>query len=192
MAVWDYRRRWGVASSDVLITVVGYLEDIKGHRYLLQALPNIVQRHSNIMVAFVGDGVLKTSLQTRVLETGLSDHVIFAGWQEDVPRILANSDLLVLPSLSEGLPLVVLEAMSAGLPVVATRVGGIPEAVIEERTGLLTDPASSQGLEKAILRLLQDPERMRSMGEAGLSRAREQFDVHRMVAETCDIYRSFM
>ena len=188
----DYRRRWGVASSDVLITVVGYLEDIKGHRYLLQALPSIVQRHSNVMVAFVGDGVLKTSLQTQVLETGLSDHVIFPGWQEDVPSILASSDLLVLPSLSEGLPLVVLEAMSAGLPVVATRVGGIPEAVIEERTGLLADPASAQGLEEAIIRLLQDPERMRSMGAAGRSRAREKFDVHRMVAETCDIYRMFM
>ena len=104
----DYRHEWGVDKSSVLITLVGYLEEIKGHRYLLQALPDVLRRHSNVVVAFVGDGVLRTSLEAYVRENNLSDHVIFAGWHEDVHRILAVSDILVLPSISEGMPLVVL------------------------------------------------------------------------------------
>jgi glycosyltransferase involved in cell wall biosynthesis len=188
----DYRYEWGVEKSSVLITLVGYLEEIKGHRYLLQALPDVLRRHSNVVVAFVGDGVLRTSLEAYVRENNLSDHVIFAGWHEDVHRILAVSDILVLPSISEGMPLVVLEAMAAGLPVVATRVGGIPEAVIEGKTGLLVEPASAHGLQDAIVKMLQDPERMRDMGKAGQARAWAEFDVERMVDETCEVYRNLL
>ena len=120
------------------------------------------------------------------------EKVVFAGWHEDVPDVLAASDLLVLPSLSEGLPFVVPEAMAAGLPVVATRVGGIPEAVIEGKTGLLVEPASAHGLQDAIVKMLQDPERMRSMGKAGQARAWAEFDVERMVDETCEVYRNLL
>jgi glycosyltransferase involved in cell wall biosynthesis len=188
----DYRHEWGVDKSSVLITLVGYLEEIKGHRYLLQALPDILRRHSNVVIAFVGDGVLRTALEAYVRENNLSGHVIFAGWHEDVHRILAVSDILVLPSISEGMPFVVLEAMAAELPVVATRVGGIPEAVIEGQTGLLVEPASPQGLEKAIVSLLDNPERARAMGKAGQARARDKFDVTRMVSETCAVYQNLL
>ncbi len=188
----DFRSNWGVDRSQVLIIVIGYLEEIKGHRYLLQALPTILQLHPNVVVVFVGDGVLKASLEAQVRENQLVEKVVFAGWQEDVPGVLAASDLLVLPSLSEGLPFVVPEAMAAGLPVVATRVGGIPEAVIEGQTGLLVEPASPQGLEKAIVSLLDNPERARAMGKAGQARARDKFDVTRMVDETCGVYRDLL
>ncbi len=187
-----FRREWGVDESQVLITVIGYFEEIKGHRYLLQALPNILRRHPNVVVAFVGDGLLKASLQAQVRENQLVEKVVFAGWHEDVPDVLAASDLLVLPSLSEGLPFVVPEAMASGLPVVATRVGGIPEAVVEGKTGFLAEPASALGLQDAIVKMLQDPERMRSMGKAGQARARAEFDVEWMVSKTCEIYRSLL
>ena len=188
----DFRSKWGVDGSQVLITVIGYFEEIKGHRYLLQALPDILRRHPNVVVVFVGDGVLRASLEAQVRENQLVEKVVFAGWQEDIPSVLAASDLLVLPSLSEGLPFVVPEAMAAGLPVVATRVGGIPEAVIEGKTGLLAEPASAWGLQDAIVRMLQDPERMRDMGKAGQARARSEFDVERMVTETCEMYRMLL
>jgi glycosyltransferase involved in cell wall biosynthesis len=188
----DYRRKWGVDEECYLITVVGYLEDVKGHRYLLQALPNILQRHSNVKVVFVGDGVLRDSLKAQVSDSNLSNHVVFAGWQRDVPQILASSDVLVLPSLSEGLPFAILEAMAAKLPVVATRVGGIHEAVIEGQTGLLVEPASAHSLEKAIMSLLDNPALAGAMGKAGQVRARTEFDVMRMVSETCAVYRSLL
>ncbi len=188
----DFRREWGVDDSTVLITVVGYLEPIKGHRYLLQALPNIVRHHPNILVALVGDGELKMQFENQVRESNMGDKVLFAGWQQDVPSILAASDLLVLPSLSEGLPFVVPEAMAAGLPIVATRVGGIPEAVVEGKTGFLVDAASALELQQAIVRMLDNPDNMREMGVAGNKRATEEFNVERMVADTCKVYSAIL
>jgi len=188
----DFRHKWGVDDSTVLIIVVGYLEEIKGHDYLLQALPNIVRHHPNILVALVGDGELRKQFEHQVRENNMGHKVLFAGWQEDVPSILATSDILVLPSLSEGLPFVVPEAMAAGLPVVATRVGGIPEAVIEGRTGFLVKPASVFELEQALVRLLDDPNLMRDMGARGKQRAFQEFNVERMVGDTCKLYGTLL
>ncbi|HCU79983.1 MAG: hypothetical protein CL789_04605 [Chloroflexi bacterium] len=188
----DFRREWSVDDNMSLIVVVGYLEEIKGHRYLLQALPNIVARHPNILVALVGDGELKKQFEDQVLETCVADKVLFAGWQQDVPSILNAADLLVLPSLSEGLPFVVPEAMAAGLPVVATNVGGIPEAVVEGKTGLLVKAASSLELEQAIISLLDNPSQMIEMGIAGNKRANAEFNVERMVRDTCDVYSTVL
>ena len=188
----DFRREWEVDDNTILITVVGYLEEIKGHRYLLQALPNIVRHHPNILVALVGDGELKKQFEKQVVENRVADKVLFAGWQQDIPSILAASDLLVLPSLSEGLPFVVPEAMAAGLPVVATKVGGIPEAVVEGITGLLVDAASALELELAIVRMLDNPAKMIEMGVAGNKRATEEFNVERMVADTCKVYSAIL
>ena len=188
----DFRQKWGVDDSTVLIIVVGYLEEIKGHDYLLQALPNIVRHHPNILVALVGDGELRQQFEHQVRENNMEHKVLFAGWQEEVPSILAASDILVLPSLSEGLPFVVPEAMAAGLPVVATRVGGIPEAVIEGRTGFLVKPASALELEQALVRLLDDRNLMRDMGARGKQRAFQEFNVERMVGATCKLYGTLL
>ena len=190
--VIDFRRKWGVDNSTVLITVVGYLEEIKGHSYLLKALPNIIKHHPNIIVALVGDGELKSQFENQVRESNIVDQVLFAGWQEEVPSILAISDILVLPSLSEGLPFVVPEAMASGLPVVATRVGGIPEAVIEGETGFLVEPASASGLEQALVRMLDDRNLMRNMGAKGQQRAFREFNVDRMVGDTCALYSTLL
>ena len=188
----NYRRQWGVNDNTVLITVVGYLEKIKGHKYLLQALPNIVKHHPNILVALVGDGELRKQFENQVRESNMGDKVLFAGWQQDIPSILAASDILVLPSLSEGLPFVVPEAMAAGLPVIATKVGGIPEAVIEGKTGFLVDPASALGLEQALVRMLDDRNLMRDMGARGKQRAFHEFNVERMVDDTCKLYGTLL
>ena len=130
--------------------------------------------------------------ENQVRESNMGDKVLFAGWQQDVPSILAASDLLVLPSLSEGLPFVVPEAMAAGLPIVATRVGGIPEAVVEGKTGFLVDAASALELQQAIVRMLDNPDNMREMGVAGNKRATEEFNVERMVADTCKVYSAIL
>ena len=183
-----WRKEWGVEESHVLITMVGYLEEIKGHSYILQALPDILRRHSNVRVAFVGDGHLRKSLESHVLGSNLSKHVIFTGWQQDVPRILNASDILVLPSLSEGMPFVVLEAMAAGLPVVATRVGGIPEAVVDGETGVLVEPRSASALYKAIVYLIDHTDYAVEMGMAGRARIKTMFSVDQMINDTCEVY----
>ena len=191
-ANYSFRQECDIPEPSFLIAVVGNLEEIKGHRYLIQALPGILDQFPHVFMIILGDGVLRPTLKTQVKDSGLSRSVMFAGWRKDVPRILAASDVLVLPSLSEGLPLAVLEAMAAGLPIVASNVGGVPEAVIDGETGFLVEPSSARSLREAILKLLKDPERARSMGAAGRTRVRAEFGVDRMVEETCEVYRNLL
>ena len=186
------RRQLSLSKSAFLITVIGYLEQVKGHSYFLEALQGIVVRHPNVVALLVGDGVLRKTLEIQVQDYNLSDSVIFTGWRNDVPRILSASDLLVLPSLSEGFPLSILEAMASGLPVVASDVGGISEAVIDGETGVLVQPASSHALEVAITNLLEQPELLSYMGKAGRERALAKYDVSRMVNDICHVYKQIM
>ena len=107
-----------------------------------------------------------------------------------MPEILATFDVFVFPSLEEALGTAVLEAMAAGKAVVASRVGGIPEAVVDQETGLLVPPADSGALAEAVRKLLQDPDLRRQMGERGRLRIEEQFSINRMLDKTADLYHN--
>jgi glycosyltransferase involved in cell wall biosynthesis len=114
------------------------------------------------------------------------------GDREDVPDLLARSDVFVLSTLSEGMPMSILEAMAAGLPVVASAVGGIPEVVVDGETGLLVPPRDAAALAEALRRLLDDPELRRQMGAAGRARAEEHFDVARSGREHLALYERLL
>ena len=107
------------------------------------------------------------------------------GLRDDIDSILTAADVFVQPSLSEGLPLAVLEAMGFGLPVVATRVGGVPEAVVDGDTGYLVPPGNPEALAAALARVIESADRGTSMGAAGRDRAVAKFSVERMA----DAYR---
>ncbi len=110
------------------------------------------------------------------------------GERDDVPALLAQGDVFALSTLSEGMPMSVLEAMAAGLPVVASAVGGIPEVVVDEETGLLVPPDDAGALATALGRLLSDPKLRRRLGEAGRRRAEERFDVPRFRRDHLALY----
>jgi len=128
-----------------------------------------------------GDGVQRGDLEDQTQALGLADAVVFAGFRTDVPALLRAADVFVLPSLLEGLPNTALEAMSVGLPVVATRVDGVPEAVVDGETGLLVPPEDSAALAEALGKLLAEPGTRSAMGEAGRLRAETEFSVERML-----------
>jgi glycosyltransferase involved in cell wall biosynthesis len=109
-----------------------------------------------------------------------------------VPDLLAGMDLFVLPSHWEGMPVAILEAMAAGLPVVATAVGGTPEVVEDETTGLLPPPRDPVALAEAISRLLRDPERARRMGEAGRKRVETEFSMDANVRRVEALYEQLL
>jgi glycosyltransferase involved in cell wall biosynthesis len=122
-------------------------------------------------------------LRTLTAALGLTDHVQFLGMVRDVPALLAEASLYVLSSLSEGVSLTLLEAMATGLPVVATSVGGTPEVVMDQHTGLLVPPADAAALAEAMTRLVQDPDLAQRLGSAGRRRVERHFDIRRMVAD---------
>ena len=119
---------------------------------------------------------------------GLAGRVLFLGQRDDVPELMAGSDLLALPSLFEGLPLSALEAMAAGLPVVGTRVCGTSEAVLDGVTGRLVEPGDPEALAEAIVEVLQAPGLAARMGAAGRLRVEREFGAARMACETAAIY----
>jgi glycosyltransferase involved in cell wall biosynthesis len=130
-------------------------------------------------------------LEKQIKHLGLDKRILLPGFREDVLSLVKSADLFVMSSVTEGLGSAVLDAMAMGLAVVGTRAGGIPEAVVHGKTGLLVEPAEPQPLASAIVRLLKDAKLKRAYGEAGRERVRERFGVDRLVDQTLAAYERF-
>ena len=128
-------------------------------------------------MVFVGEGNQLPELLEQCNRLGLEDNIHFVGHQQDVAEWLPHFDIFALPSAWEGISLALLEAMAAGLPVVATAVGGTPEVVLDEQTGLLTPPGDPQAMAAALERLLSDPALRQEMGAAGQARVSASFAI---------------
>jgi glycosyltransferase involved in cell wall biosynthesis len=167
-----------------VVLVAARLDPLKGHRYLLDAARSL----DGVHIVLAGDGPERAALEARVRELGLEPRVTFLGFREDVPRLMRCADVVVLPSLVEGLPLTVLEAMAARVPVVATAIGGTDEAVVDGMTGVLVPPGDAAALANAVERLLSNPQLARRLSEAGAARIAEHFTAERMVARVEAVY----
>lgn len=170
------------------VLCVARLVPVKGQTYLLQAWPSVLKREPRALLLLAGDGLDETPLRTRAAALGLAGSVKFLGFRQDIASLIACAEVLVLPSLNEGFGMVLVEAMAMGKPVVASAVGGVPEVVLDGRTGLLVPPANPEALAAAILRLLDDPGAARRLGEAGRERARESFSREGSIQAHRDLY----
>jgi glycosyltransferase involved in cell wall biosynthesis len=186
------RRHLRIEEDEPLLVHVGSLTRQKGHATLLDALRIVGGRGKRVQLLLAGDGPLRPWIQGRVRRRKLGDRVRLLGVRDDVPLLLRGADLLVLPSRWEGFGLALLEAMDAGLAVVASRVGGIPEVVVDGETGLLVPPGDAEALAAAIVRLLEDPESRCRMGASGRRRVRERFDAGTMARRYEDLYRGML
>lgn len=178
------RSELGLGRAPV-ITFVGRLAPPKDPLAFLQACQMLP---GNFRVLVVGEGELRNSVREYVKRNGLASKLVLLGEREDVPEILAASDIFVLPSDWEGLPLTIIEAMMAGLPIAATRVGGVPELVEDGVTGYLVPPQNSHALGEAIGKLLADPALRQHMGKAGRKHAVERFSLNQMLTRTEAVY----
>ncbi len=140
----------------------------------------------------MGDGPLKLPVERLVRELDLEEWVTLTGFRRDVPAMLATVDMVVLPSLWEGLPFVVLEAMAAAKPVVASALPTLAEVVIDGETGLLVPVQEPSGFAEAVVRLIQHPDLRRVMGRKDRDRVERDFSLDRMVKATVDVYRSVL
>ena len=171
------------------VVMVGRLADGKGHRVLLDAVESLGDVKGS--VCLVGDGPLYDDLDAAIAERGLSNRVFLTGFRDDVPRILAASDVLVLPSFREGTPRVITEAMASGLPVVATDIAGIPEQVEDCENGYLIPTGDSAALANRLKRLLADAALRERMGTHGLERV-ERFSIPTMVDTLDGLYQELL
>lgn len=173
---------------------LGRLAPEKGFDLALTALAALRPRFPHLRMTIAGDGVDRSDLEQQAARLKLLDIVEFVGWvaPENVPALLNSATIVLMPSRREGLPLVGLQAALMARPVVGTRVGGMPELVVPEQTGLLVDKEDSAGLAEAIARLLQCGELAVQMGEAARRRAEEGFGWQRCVDAYDALYRKLV
>lgn len=181
-------RELGLPSLGQVVGTVARLAPQKGIIHFLKAAA-MLARDYQVNFLVVGDGPLRQQLQAEAISLGLANRVVFAGERRDVPAILPVFDVFVLPSLTEGFPLTILEALAAGRPVVATRVGGIPEIIKDNHTGLLVRPGEPAELALAIARLLRDRQEALAMGRAGQKYVCETFSAEKMAGRVAAEYR---
>ena len=186
------RREWGLGEVDAVIGMVSKLWDGKGHALLIRAFKEIRKEKPQARLVIVGEGYLMESLKALVNQLDLSDSVVFTGFLEDVPRIIATFDVAVLPSYFEGMGRVLLEAMAMEKPVVGTRVGGIPDLIEPGLNGYLVKPGSERELASAVLTILNDPGLAARMGEEGRKRMTDRFSADTMVRSIDEVYRELL
>jgi glycosyltransferase involved in cell wall biosynthesis len=183
------RDELGIPRDAVLVGEIGRLCDVKGQRELIHAVARLDGAHVLLVgVDLERGGAYQAELEREADRLGVRGRVVFAGRRGDVSRVLAELDVLALPSWTEGLPLVVLEAMAHGRAVVATPVGGTPEVVVDGETGLLVPPRDVDALADALRRLLDDPGLRNRLGEAGRRRVRERFSADAMTRRVLELY----
>jgi glycosyltransferase involved in cell wall biosynthesis len=184
--------QFGIPAGSRTLLFVGRLDPQKGPFVLMAAVRELCPRHADLQALIVGDGPLRNTLQAWVAKENLASRVHFAGRRNDVPSLLRAADLFVLPSLWEGLPNVVLEAMAAGTPIVASRVEGISDLLVDDRTGLIVPPNSAGDLAEAIDRLLADQEHARKMGYSAQHFVRERFTWDHVIAQYEQLYTDLL
>jgi glycosyltransferase involved in cell wall biosynthesis len=182
----------GVAKGSPVVGVFARLEEQKGHRFLLEALSAVKARVGTVTVLLVGDGILRSSLEKSAAELGLAGCVVFTGYRKDALQLMSICDLVVLPSLYEGMPLVPIEAAALGKAVVATSVDGTPEVIVDNVTGVLVPPRDPAALAEGIIRLMLDPGLRRALGERARDRARELFSQERHLRDSAACYERLL
>ena len=180
------RREFGVRPDALMAAAVGILRPEKGHAVLLDAVERL-SPDVDVQFVIVGDGPERSALERRAAAADLvPDRVIFAGFREDVPDLLAASDLVVHPSLEDALPTALLHALGAGVPVVATDVGGIPEIVTPD-IGILVRPGSGYALAEGVQQMVEQLPAV-DMSDSGRTRFAEKYDAAIWVARLRRLY----
>lgn len=182
------RQELDIKENIPFVLSVGRLTYEKGHTFLMQAAPNVLEHFPQSMFVLVGDGPLRVDLTEEAKKLGVQENVRFLGFRHDVFQILSATDIFVLPSRSEGLPNALLEAIGMGVPTVSFNVGGVGEIIQDGHTGLLIPPEDSIALAEGIILLLNDEAKRRSLSKAGQKMIKQDFSLERM----CEKYANLL
>jgi len=172
----------------IVVGIVARLSDVKGHKYLIEAMKPVLELYPDVQLLIAGTGKMEKELKRLTESLNIKKSVFFMPVALDTRVILSAIDIFVMPSLKEGLGLALMEAMASGLAVIGSRVGGIKTLIIEGKNGLLFEPADTQGLKEAILTLLADPEKREALAREANEFITKNFSKDKMVLETERVY----
>lgn len=187
-----YRSEFNLAPESQVVGYTGRLDIQKRLDLLLAGFSQVLARHPQSRLMIVGKGSLRSKLEALAASLGISHAVIWTGFRQDIPPLLAAMDIYVQPSANEGLSHSILEAMAAGKAVIVTDVGGAREVVTDGKTGILIPPGSASAIGSAIVNLLDHPEKRTALAQAGRRRVNQEFNVQRMADGYQEVYQSLV
>lgn len=191
------RRSLDAADEDKLLLCVAKLTDHKGHRFLLDAMPAVVNAEPRVQLLLAGDGELRSTLEELAERLKIQRRVRFLGYRDDVPDLIHAADLFVFPSHMEGMGSTLVDVMFAKTPIVTTSAGGIPDVTGSgdagtEPTAWVVPPRDPAALSAAIIDALASPHRRAERADRAYCRAQSLFTADHMVEATLDVYRDFL
>jgi D-inositol-3-phosphate glycosyltransferase len=189
----ESRLFFGLPEEKRVFGVLGRIDSGKGQEIIIQAMPDLVKRHPEILLVIAGEETAgerghKKHLEKLCRTLGLESYVRFIPFTEEVPRFMSALDILVLPSFGETFGLVLIEAMAMEKPVIATNAGGVPEIITDGRTGLLIEPRNINAVGSALEKLLGDEALCRSLGTSARAEALQRFSISRCVDMLLDLF----
>lgn len=179
---------FGWAGDDPLVVSVGRLVEEKNYPLLAGAIASVRESVPNVRCVIAGEGMLRDEIGARIEELRIGDSMKLAGSRSDVADLLHAADVFVLPSVREGFPVSLIEAMACKRAIVATRVGGIPDAIVNGENGILVPPGDARALSDSLVRLLGDGRLAAGLGQAALATAAEKFSLEYVTRRTEEIY----
>jgi len=188
----EARRSFGVPERAFVVGTMGWFKPVKGFIHVIRSIPAVVSKYPHTRFILAGDGPLKGQLQEELRTLGVEKHVIFPGLLGDVSRLLAAIDILVVPSLSEGISNAILEAMLASKPVVATAVDGNPEVVLNGEAGFLVPPADPSALAVQMNHCIENPQLVEQLGANARQRVLTHFSNERMIESVEALYETLL
>ncbi|MDA8094321.1 MAG: glycosyltransferase [Betaproteobacteria bacterium] len=186
------RGELGLAPSDFVILMAAVLRRVKRHALALEAFADLAHSLPNARLVLAGNGPLRQETERCAEALGIAQRVHFLGHRDDVADLMQAADVCLLTSRSEGVPQALTQAMGLGVPVVATAVGGVPELIMHERTGLLVPPENAPAIAAALKRTAENPAWSNAMAEQGQSKVLSEFSLEAMLAKTDSLFRTLL
>lgn len=190
------REELGIAETTFLVLVVGVIRGVKRHDIALRGFAEMLASGgaaaADSVLVLAGDGPMRAEMERLAAELGLGERIKFLGHRTDVPDLMAAADILLLTSRSEAQSQALTQGIGLGIPAVATAVGGVPEVIIHEQTGLLVPPNEPAPVAAALLRLQQSPDLRRQLGDNGKRHALKRYDLSVMLDDTLRAYADIL
>jgi glycosyltransferase involved in cell wall biosynthesis len=182
----------GISPNDKVVSIIAILRNIKRHDLFMQAAQSIKKDFKDVKFLVVGDGPIQSTVEKQVAAFGLEQDVIMTGHRSDIPEIMAISDVVVLTSLMEGVPQVLTQAMAMERSVVAANVGGIPDLIIDGKTGIFARAGDAQSFAEKVGMLLRDDALRLKLGQVARQHILEHFTDDIMTEKTVAFYNHLL